>query len=169
MKDRPGWDLYFLSLAIAAASRSTCDRAHVGCVIADKQHHVLATGYNGSPPGEPHCDDVGHIMEGNHCIRTKHAERNARDLARQRDWGSRPIEGSTAYVTHRPCRECAEMLVMSGVSRIVFCLPYDDGKNIAYLEECGIQVQQIPLADVLAAIASYAQEIVDRAAREAAL
>ena len=59
---RPDWDTYFLSLAKAVATRSTCPRASVGAVIV-KDKRVLATGYNGAPLGEPHCTEVGCLME----------------------------------------------------------------------------------------------------------
>lgn len=59
------WDAYFLLLAELVATRSTCDRGPkllfdpgrhgVGAVIAVEER-IVATGYNGSPPGEPHCD-----------------------------------------------------------------------------------------------------------------
>ena len=56
---RPTWDEYFMDVANTIARRATCDRGRSGCVIArDKQ--LLVTGYVGSPPGLPHCDDVGH-------------------------------------------------------------------------------------------------------------
>lgn len=46
----------------------------------------LSTGYAGSPPGQTHCDHVGHLMKrvvdeenniSQHCLRTIHAEANA--------------------------------------------------------------------------------------------
>jgi deoxycytidylate deaminase len=64
---RPSWNEYFLSIADLVATRSTCDRLHVGCVLV-KDKHILTTGYNGSPSGLPHCDDVGHEIVDGHCI-----------------------------------------------------------------------------------------------------
>jgi len=54
-------DDYLWSLAFQAAARSTCDRGRHGCVVA-REGVVLATGYNGSAPGEPHCDEDGHLL-----------------------------------------------------------------------------------------------------------
>ena len=80
---RPEWDDYFMGFALAAARRATCDRQHVGAVIVvDKQ--VVATGYNGSVRGMPHCHEVGHDMESGHCVRTIHAEMNALAQAARR-------------------------------------------------------------------------------------
>ena len=61
-----------MNIAKEVATRSTCDRKHVGAlIIRDKT--ILSTGYNGSVRGMPHCDDVGHMMEDGHCVATIHA------------------------------------------------------------------------------------------------
>src|SRR3954465_7209517 len=98
-KARPAWDEYFMGFAIAASRRATCDRKHVGAVVVvDKQ--VVATGYNGSVRGMPHCDDAGHDMISGHCVRTIHAEMNAMSQAASRGVA---IEGSSIYTTASPC------------------------------------------------------------------
>ncbi len=76
MSGRVGWHTYFMNIARQAATRSTCDRKHVGAVIV-RDKTILSTGYNGSVRGMPHCDEVGHLMEGGHCVATVHAEANA--------------------------------------------------------------------------------------------
>src|SRR5260221_3609957 len=73
---RVDWHQYFMNIAAQVASRSTCDRKHVGAVI-DRDKTILSTGYNGSVRGLGHCDDAGHMMEDNHCVATIHAEPNA--------------------------------------------------------------------------------------------
>jgi len=60
------WDEFFMLHAHLAATRSTCDRGPellfdpgrhgVGAVIT-VDNRIIAGGYNGSPPGEPHCDE----------------------------------------------------------------------------------------------------------------
>jgi len=62
MKKRKTWEEYFMNIVDAAAERSTCDRGKPGCIFV-KDNQVLVTGYAGSPPGFPHCDEVGHLME----------------------------------------------------------------------------------------------------------
>ena len=59
---RPSWDDYFMEVAEAISKRATCDRGRSGCVIA-RDRQILVTGYVGSPPGFPHCDDVGHLLK----------------------------------------------------------------------------------------------------------
>lgn len=75
-RDRIPWKQYFMMQALVIAQRSTCDRALVGSVLV-KDDRMIATGYNGSVSGQPHCDDVGHLMVDGHCVRTIHSEMNA--------------------------------------------------------------------------------------------
>jgi dCMP deaminase len=110
---RPDWDSYFMELALVVAKRSTCARAFVGCVLV-KDRKILATGYNGSPSGLPHCDDSGHLMVEGHCVRTIHAEQNAIIQA------STDLTGATAYVTAFPCLICTKLLIQAGIRRVVY-------------------------------------------------
>jgi len=50
------WDEYFMNLCHVVSERSTCNRKHVGAIIV-KDKRPIATGYNGSLQGLPHCDD----------------------------------------------------------------------------------------------------------------
>ncbi len=113
---RPSWDEYFLEIAKVVSTRSTCDRANVGAVIA-KNKVILSTGYNGAPRGLPHCDDVGHEIAGGHCIRTIHAEANA--IAQAARNGA-PIEGATIYLTISPCYDCFKMMINGGIKEVVY-------------------------------------------------
>ena len=107
---------YFMKIAEIASERSTCDRAHVGA-IAVKDNRVIATGYNGSAKGAKHCDDIGHQIVNDHCIRTIHAEMNV--ICQCASMGI-SLEGSTIYCTHIPCFECQKHLVNSGVKKIIY-------------------------------------------------
>lgn len=51
-------DDYLMRVARLTAKRSTCLRGQVGIVLV-MQNRIIATGYNGSPPGQDHCIDVG--------------------------------------------------------------------------------------------------------------
>jgi len=113
----------------AASKRSTCDRGRSACVIA-KGKVLLSTGYVGSPKGMPHCDDIGHLMKevinddgtsSRHCMRTAHAEANA--IAQAARHGI-AIEGATLYCRMTPCRNCAMLIVNSGIARVVAQMDY---------------------------------------------
>ena len=131
MSQRKSWDAYFMELAEHASSRATCDRLHVGCVLV-RERDIVATGYNGSISGMPHCDEVGHDMQDGHCVRTVHAEMNALCMAARNGHATR---GATAYVTHFPCWLCFKLLAQSGIERIVYGAAYRPSQRV--LEAAG--------------------------------
>lgn len=119
------WDRYFLKICRVVAERSTCNRAKVGAVIV-KNRMILATGYNGSPAGHPHCTDAGCLVVASqnadgtteeNCIRTIHAEINA--IAQAAKNGVM-IDGADIYITHSPCMNCLKVLLNTGINRICF-------------------------------------------------
>ena len=136
---RPEWDSYFMKIAYAVSERSTCERAYVGCVLViDKR--ILTTGFNGSPKGQPHCEEVGHLMVEGHCVRTIHAETNAIIQAALHGVSTK---GSTCYVTHMPCINCTKALINAGIVRLVYNVSYREDKNaIAFLETANIEIVQ---------------------------
>ncbi len=127
MSERLNWDAYFIKMMEAVALRATCGRGRAGCVIV-RNNHILSTGYVGSPPGLPHCDEKGHLMiksteEGDdsgtlhdHCVRTIHAEQNAIVHAARIGVA---LEGSTLYVKMEPCSVCARIIIAAGIKRVV--------------------------------------------------
>lgn len=117
---RPSWDEYFMATAILIATRSNCERLHVGCVIVaagERKNRLVAAGYNGYLPGTPH---VSRVRDG-HEQATVHAEQNAvADAARR---GS-SVAGCIAYVTHYPCVNCAKTMAAAGIAEIRFRSDY---------------------------------------------
>lgn len=139
MSRRKQWDNYFMDIAEAASSRSTCDRLHVGAVIV-RNKTLISTGYNGSISGLPHCDEADHIIENGHCTRTVHAEANA--IVQAAKNGS-STDGCTMYVTASPCWECFKLIANSGIKRIVFGKFYRDEKIFRAAEAVGIKLDRI--------------------------
>lgn len=117
---RPPWDAYFMQFAKAAATRGTCKRLKVGAVVV-LDHQVVATGYNGSAPGQLHCEEADCDMEDGHCVRTIHAEMNA--LVQAAKHGVK-IEGATIYTTAAPCWNCFRVLLGAGIKRYVYGINY---------------------------------------------
>jgi dCMP deaminase len=118
---RPDWDSYFLSIAKVVAQRATCARAMVGAVIV-RDNKILATGYNGSPSGEPHCLEVGCLMVNDHCERTIHAETNAVVHAGKNLIGATMYIWGMRYYTREPvepCLKCSQVMKAAGITRIV--------------------------------------------------
>jgi dCMP deaminase len=143
-RPRPSWDEYFLKLAMLASERSTCPRMHCGCVLV-KDRFVLATGYNGSLPRAPHCDDVGCLIVGNHCIRTNHAEINALCQATRHGVA---LDGATAYITNMPCTACAKALIAAGVRRVVVFTEYHDTMAETFCRESGVELLRVAMPEL---------------------
>ena len=145
MITRPGWDEYFMEMAVLTARRSTCLRRQVGAVIVNDRH-IVSTGYNGAPRGLKHCSERGG------CIREKmnvpsgerhelcmalHAEQNA--IIQAATLGQ-SIESAMIYITHQPCSICAKMIINAGLRRIVVKEGYPDKLSVEILEEAGLKI-----------------------------
>lgn len=104
----------FMEIAHVVSKRSTCFRLNVGAVVV-VQNRIVSIGYNGAPPGAPHC--TGNLCPGkNSCHETIHAEVNALDYVPPSLWGSI----KDLYVTDSPCRNCLEYVGSRYVSRLFF-------------------------------------------------
>ena len=135
-KHRVSWKDYFMNIAREVATRSTCDRKHVGAVIV-REKTILSTGYNGSIKGLPHCDEVGCEMVDGHCVRTTHAEANAIVQAAKNGVG---IDQSKIYVTASPCYDCFKLIANAGIKTIYYEEFYRDQRIIDRSKEVGIQL-----------------------------
>lgn len=140
---RPTWDQYFLKLAMLASERATCPRMHCGCVLV-KDRFVLATGYNGSLPGQPHCEDEGCLVVDNHCVRTNHAEVNA--LVQAAVHGIN-VKGSTAYITNMSCTTCAKALIAAGINRVVVFSDFHDTLATDFYTGSGVEIVKLDMPD----------------------
>ena len=137
---RKSWDTYFMQITEIVASRSTCDRAFVGCVLVNKDHSIVSTGYNGSVAGNPHCDDVGHTMRDGHCIATIHAEMNALLYCAKEGI---PTKDTICYVTHFPCLNCTKALIQAGIREVVYKNAYRvDDYAVSLFEKNNITLRQ---------------------------
>lgn len=135
---RPSWDEYFMELAQVVAKRSTCNRRSVGAVLV-RDKRILTTGYNGSPPGLPHCTDDGCLIVDGHCVRAIHAEQNA---IVQGALHGIDLRGATCYVTSSPCVHCAKMLIAAGVVRIVYLDNYTEQHGFNMAQQAGVTMER---------------------------
>lgn len=146
----------FLQIAEVFAERSTCNRGQVGAIIV-KDRHIIAHGYNGAPPGQPECLDIGCEILACACIpspdspnehwdycpsyrgcqRAIHAEENAILYAARVGVA---CKGATMYSTHEPCRQCAKMIAAAGIESVVWLKPYRLGAA-EYLFELNVQIE----------------------------
>lgn len=157
------WDSYFMALAKLASTRSGCNSRPTGAIIV-KDKRVIATGYNGSLPGEPQCTDNGNSFcyrrsqgkddKGNRKYldcKSLHAEQNAlNQLANQ---GGVSAKDCTMYCTLFPCIICFKNIKSCGIREIVYELPYqsDDLERDKFwkeeVENSGIKVRHYILPD----------------------
>ena len=103
MSIRPTWDQYFMGLAHYVSIRSHDEQTKVGCVVVNKDNHILSMGYNGFPQGVN--DDLLPTKRPEKYPFMVHAEENAiSNLA--------AITGESLkiYLTHDPCYRCAKLL-----------------------------------------------------------
>ena len=134
--DRVSWETYFMNIAREVATRSTCDRKHVGAVIV-RDKTILSTGYNGSIKGLPHCDEAGHEMVEGHCVRTTDAEANAIVQAAK---NGVKIDSAEIYVTASPCYNCFKLIANSGIKIIYYHEFYRDDRILDRAKEVGIKL-----------------------------
>ena len=138
-QSRKNKDAYFLQIADTVATRATCPRRRVGCVLVDSKQHIVATGYNGVPSGFTHCIDVpcegADLPSGTglDVCEAIHAEVNAFLQLRSDD-------DLTAYVTIMPCFPCAKMMANSNIKRLVAAEEYVHNQSIAMLQKAGILI-----------------------------
>ena len=131
---------YFLKIAQLVATRSTCIRRSVGCVIINKYGHIKATGYNGVPKNYEHCLDTpcgGQNEKSsknlNLCMAT-HAEQNA--LLQCQDI----MDIETMYCTTSPCITCAKLISNTSCNKVVYSNEYIDKSGIEMLKKLKIEV-----------------------------
>ena len=143
---RINWDHYFMNIAKVVSSRSTCDRKFVGAVIV-RDKTILSTGYNGSIRKLEHCDEIGQMMENNHCVATIHAEANAIIQAAK---NGVCIDGGTIYTTASPCWPCFKLMANAGLKRICYGEFYRDPRIFEFAKKLKIELVKIDEEGVIA-------------------
>lgn len=139
-------DQMLMEMAITASKRSTCNRKHVGAIIAVEGRPV-SVGYAGAPSGMPHCLDIGCLPgpDGG-CIRTQHAEANA--IA----WAARkgiPTERAELYTTVSPCLACAKLIINAGVRHVWYLEQYRKTDGLELLTRAEIYHEHLKFEMIL--------------------
>jgi dCMP deaminase len=150
-----------MNIAKEVSKQSSAKRLQVGAIVV-KDDRIISIGYNGMPSGWTNeCEEkqyfIGNIPEkymsdpwlfkeedgGVGRLRTKdeviHAEANAiAKLAKGNESG----DGSTMFLTHAPCLECAKQMYAAGINKVFYGKNYRDTKGIDFLTRCQIEVEQ---------------------------
>jgi len=131
----------FMAVAADLSVLSTCDRKQVGAIFV-RDGRCVTWGFNGAPPGMPHCDENGHgwgEQERNlgiyGCRNVIHAEANALAFAARHGIST---DDTTLFVTVSPCLDCSKLLVAAGVAAVFYKEEYRDRAGLELLERAGI-------------------------------
>lgn len=137
----------YMQTAKTFAELSYARRLKVGCIIV-KDDRIISIGYNGMPAGwDNNCEHEMKWPNGEiRFLQTReevlHAESNAiAKLARSNVNG----EGSSVFITHSPCLECAKLIYQSGIKEVYYGIQYRDSAGINFLNQSGVEVEQLQL------------------------
>jgi len=164
MNNRIPWDKYFMALAKLAAIRSGCNSRPTGAVIVLGKR-VIATGYNGSLPGQPQCTDNGPKYCHRRSLKVDdkgdkkyqecpaiHAEQNALNQITSLG-GLGDLSGAKVYCTLQPCIMCLKNISSVGIQSVFYEMKYhsDDKERDDYwfrkAKEYKVKYKQIELTN----------------------
>jgi dCMP deaminase len=135
----------YMDVAERFAKLSSAKRLQVGAIVV-KDDRIISIGYNGMPAGwDNTCEDVVEIHEdGGIVTKTKpeviHAEANAiAKLAKSSESG----DGSTMFLTHAPCIDCAKQVYTAGIKKVYYRDSYRDSIGLDFLAKCDIMVHKL--------------------------
>ena len=115
--NRPDFDTYLMSLCLVIAQRSIDPSTKHGAIAVDKEHSILATGYNSPPRG---CYDKEiPLTRPEKYPYFLHAEEALICNAARNGIG---LRDATLYVSGYPCSSCMRKIINSGF-RFVFYGP----------------------------------------------
>jgi len=116
----PDWDTIFLRQAYEWREKSHDAQTQHGAVLV-KNKRIISSGYNGFVQGIqddilPNLRDPSGNLNDKH-VWMIHSEHSAiLDCAKQ----GRSAEGSTMYVTGKPCLNCCQFMYQAGVVEVVY-------------------------------------------------
>ena len=130
-------DMLFCVDAVRRLSRnSRALRAKVGCLIWDmKRRTIISLGYNGTPEGEDNQMELNNVTLDT----VVHAEMNA--LRKLRWWEMR--KHLVLFVTHAPCKRCAEMIVKYRIRKVYYLDNYGAPSGLEHLRAHHVDVRRL--------------------------
>ena len=133
----------YMDVAERFAKLSSAKRLQVGAIVV-KDDRIISIGYNGMPSGwDNNCEDYIQLSDDTITTKTKpeviHAEANAiAKLAKSTESG----DGSTLFLTHAPCIDCAKQIYTAGINKVYYNQSYRDTLGIDFLKKCNVKVEQ---------------------------
>jgi len=146
----------YMNIAETISKQSSAKRLQVGAIVV-KDDRIISIGYNGMPSGWTNdCEERVYADEWSidnnqweyqeedgscYNLKTKseviHAEANAiAKLARCTESG----DGSTMFLTHAPCLDCAKQVYTAGVKKVYYRNSYRNNDGLDFLSKCSFEV-----------------------------
>ena len=130
------YDYKYLEIAEKISELSHANKKKVGAIIV-KNSVIISDGYNGTPNGfENNCEDQNGITKWY----TLHAEANA--ILKLARIGGVSAENATLYLTLSPCKECAKLILQSGISNVIYKEEYRDISGIEFLKKSNVNISK---------------------------
>lgn len=144
----------YMDIAERISKMSHARRLQVGSVLVQNDS-IISHGWNGMPTGwDNNCEDEIEERQPisavpGACIikptlKTKsevlHAEANC--LMKVAKTTNSSL-GSSLYITHAPCIDCAKLIYQSGVKNVFYKHIYRNEDGIKFLETCKIEVIKV--------------------------
>lgn len=139
----------YMDVAERFAKLSSAKRLQVGAIMV-KDDRIISIGYNGMPSGWTNeCEDYIQLSDDTITTKTKpeviHAEANAiAKLAKGNESG----DGSTMFLTHAPCIDCAKQVYTAGIKKVYYRNSYRDSQGLDFLEKCGVEVEHFSPGEI---------------------
>ena len=132
-------DKYYIKVAQLCAKNSYAIKLQVGAIIV-KDGQIISDGFNGTPCGFENKCEVKSMDGSLHTLSyVLHAESNA--ILKCAKYG-RSTNGSTLYITHSPCIECAKLIIQAGIIRVVYLEDYKKSEGLELLKKASINVEK---------------------------
>jgi dCMP deaminase len=133
-------DKRYLDIAIRVSHDSYCKRLKVGSILVQFNgytHRIISEGFNGTRRliDENDCEDKNGITKPN----VVHAEINA---LKKLITSNESSVGSTMYITHCPCYNCAVEIYNSGIKRVVYMNDFKSDEGAIFLAQNGITIEK---------------------------
>jgi dCMP deaminase len=134
----------YMDVAERFSKLSSAKRLQVGAIVV-KNDRIISIGYNGMPAGWTNeCEDYIQLSDDTITSKTKpeviHAEANAiAKLAKGNESG----EGSTMFLTHAPCMDCAKQIYTAGIKMVYYRDSYKDTLGVDFLAKCDIMITKL--------------------------
>ena len=138
-----------MDVAERFAKLSSAKRLQVGAIVV-KDDRIISIGYNGMPAGWTNeCENYIQLSDDTITTKTKpeviHAEANAiAKLAKGNESG----DGSSMFLTHAPCIDCAKQVYTAGIKKVYYRNSYRDTQGVDFLEKCGVEVVNISPGEI---------------------